>query len=76
MRRSSKKLPSDPNQRAAEIVRLHVEEPVPESIKEYLSRIGKKGGLKGGPARAKKLTAKQRHTIGKKAAAARWSKPR
>jgi hypothetical protein len=32
------------------------------------------GGKKGGPARAKKLTAKQRSEIAKKAAAARWSK--
>ncbi len=34
-----------------------------ESVKEYLARIGRKGGLKGGPARAKKLGAKRRSAI-------------
>jgi hypothetical protein len=32
------------------------------------------GGLKGGRARAEKLTSKQRSEIAKKAAKARWSK--
>lgn len=36
--------------------------------------LGRLGGLKGGKARAKKLTAKQRSEIAKKAAAARWSR--
>lgn len=35
--------------------------------------LGRKGGLKGGTARAKSLTAKQRSEIAKKAAKARWS---
>jgi hypothetical protein len=35
---------------------------------------GRKGGLKGGEARAEKLTAKQRKTIALKAAKARWKK--
>lgn len=34
---------------------------------------GRKGGLKGGPARAKKLSAKQRTAIARKAAKARWA---
>jgi hypothetical protein len=34
--------------------------------------LGRRGGLKGGPARAKKLSAKKRSEIAKKAAAARW----
>jgi hypothetical protein len=34
--------------------------------------LGRKGGLKGGKARAAKLTAKQRSEIAKKAAQARW----
>ena len=86
MRRSSKKLPKDPNQLAYEITRLSTEEEpeekpqVPdqtqaeEAISAYLSLIGKKGGLKGGPARAKKLTAKKRKEIAEKAAKARWDK--
>ena len=36
--------------------------------------LGRKGGLKGGKARAEKLTPEQRSEIAKKAAQARWSK--
>ena len=36
--------------------------------------LGRLGGLKGGRARAEKLTAEQRSEIAKKAAAARWKK--
>ena len=35
--------------------------------------LGRLGGLKGGKARAKKLSKKQRSEIAKKAAKARWS---
>jgi hypothetical protein len=34
--------------------------------------LGRLGGLKGGAARAKKLSSKRRSEIAKKAAAARW----
>jgi hypothetical protein len=74
MRRSSKKLPNDPNQLAAEIVRLSSEESSPApSIKEYLASIGRKGGLKGGKARADKLSSRRKKQIAQKAAKARWS---
>ena len=36
--------------------------------------LGKLGGLKGGPARARKLSANRRAAIAKAAAKARWSK--
>jgi hypothetical protein len=36
--------------------------------------LGRKGGLKGGKARAEKLTPEQRKEIAKKAANVRWSK--
>jgi hypothetical protein len=39
----------------------------------YASSLGRLGGLKGGPARAAKLTAKQRREIAVKAARARWA---
>jgi len=78
MRRSSKKLPKDPNKLAYQIVKLSTEEPEPvkerSEISKYLSEIGKRGGLKGGPARAKKLSAKKRSEIAKKAALSRWKK--
>jgi len=37
--------------------------------------LGRLGGLKGGKARAKKLTAKKRAEIAKKAARSRWGRP-
>jgi hypothetical protein len=74
MRRSSKPLPKDPNQLAAEIVRLSTTEPdQTESVTEYLAAIGRKGGLKGGKARAQALPASKRKAIARKAAKARWS---
>jgi hypothetical protein len=75
MRRSSKPLPKDPNRLAYEIARLSTEEPEErDPISKYLSEIGKRGGLKGGPARAKKLSAKKRKEIAQKAAKTRWAK--
>lgn len=38
--------------------------------------LGRLGGLKGGKARAKKLSARRRSEIARKAAAARWREPR
>jgi hypothetical protein len=72
----SRKRPKDPNQLAAEIVRLSTEEETPKRspISEYLAEIGRKGGLKGGKARARKLTKKQRAEIAKKAAIIRWTR--
>lgn len=43
-------------------------------IQEYLAEIGRKGGLKGGRARADKLTAEQRQEIAQKAAKMRWQR--
>ena len=37
--------------------------------------LGRLGGLKGGKARAEKLSSKKRQAIARKAANARWSKP-
>jgi len=37
--------------------------------------LGRKGGLKGGAARAAKMTPEQRRASAKKAAQSRWSKP-
>ncbi len=47
----------------------------PESGKDPAAvDLGRRGGLKGGPARAKKLSAKKRSEIAKRAAQARWGK--
>lgn len=75
-KRSSKKNQSDFNQIAASILEAATEEePTKEPSKEKnpaAVALGKLGGKKGGPARAKKLTAEQRKEIAKKAAKARW----
>ncbi len=65
-------MPDDPNQRAVAIVQMSTDEPS-ESVREYLARIGRKGGLKGGKARARKLSARKRTEIARKAAKKRWS---
>lgn len=46
-------------------------EPKPEKNKAA-QELGRLGGLKGGAARAQKLTAEERSEIAKKAAKARW----
>lgn len=69
-KRSSK--PSDPNELAAAIVAEATEDqPTKNPAAVALGRLG---GLKGGPARKKKLSAKRRKEIAQKAAAARWKK--
>ena len=69
------KLPADTNKRAKTIVDLLTEEDSTlkiDPIKAAAAVLGRKGGLKGGRARAESLTKKQRSEIAKKAAAARW----
>jgi len=51
-----------------------VEEHEGEKQEIDYSALGRKGGLKGGKARAEKLTPEERSTIAKKAAEARWNK--
>ncbi len=75
--KKTKKRPKDPNELAAEIVRLSTEEEKEaevDAVKAYLAKIGRKGGLKGGAARAKKLSKKKKKEIAKRAASARWKK--
>lgn len=50
------------------------EEIVTESKNPAAVALGKLGGLRGGKARAKKLSAEQRTAIARKAATARWAK--
>jgi hypothetical protein len=47
-----------------------------EEMRELARKLGRRGGLKGGKARAEKLTPEQRSEIAKKAAEARWAKKR
>jgi hypothetical protein len=77
-KRSSKnKTPEDPNELVAFIVEAVAEaeeEAGPEKEKNPAAvALGRLGGKKGGPARAKKLSLRQRKEIAEKAAKARWS---
>jgi hypothetical protein len=82
-KRSSKKprLP-DPNTMAFSIVQAITGEPPTKPAIEPAAdgknqnavALGRLGGKKGGPARAKALSAKKRSAIAKKAAESRWSK--
>jgi hypothetical protein len=47
----------------------------PEERHAAAVALGRRGGLKGGRARAAKLTPEQRSESARKAAEARWSKP-
>lgn len=49
-----------------------VEEDTRDEISKAAATLGRRGGLKGGKARAKKLTAERRREIAQKAAEARW----
>lgn len=70
------KRPRDTNQLAKFITDLatgRVEMPPADDGKDPAAvALGRKGGLKGGKARAAALTKKQRSAIAKKAAAKRW----
>lgn len=73
------KRPKDVNQLAKSIVDIATGEAEDElkqddPIKSAAAALGRLGGLKGGKARAKSLTKKQRSEIAKKAAVARWGK--
>ena len=77
--RSSKR-PRDVNQLAARLVdEATGDAPVqadPDAGKDPAAvALGRKGGLKGGKARAAKMTPEQRSAAARKAAQARWDKP-
>ena len=66
----------DFSQIAFDVVQQAIGEVVPEPIddkKKAAQESGRRGGLKGGTARATALTAEQRSEIAKKAALSRWS---
>ena len=69
------KRPRDPNQLAKAVVDIatgEAEDTVSEKKRNPPER-GRAGGLKGGKARAKKLSAGQRKLIAKRAAEVRWA---
>lgn len=69
----SRKRPTDVNQLAKQITDEATEDTPPEPEKNPAAvELGRRGGLKGGKARAAKLSAKRKSEIAKKAAEARW----
>jgi hypothetical protein len=72
------KRPRDPNQLAKMIVELSTQDALPPEEKPEKNAaavsLGRLGGLKGGKARADKLTPEKRQEIARKAAAKRWGK--
>lgn len=75
-----KKRSLDLNVLASEIVKAATEDEPETPAKEdtrnpHAVALGRLGGVKGGKARAEKLTPEQRKEIAKKAARARWGKP-
>jgi hypothetical protein len=71
-RSSKKKRPRDVNLLAADIVAEATGEKPDDGKDPAAVEPGRRGGLKGGKARAKKLSPERRREIAKKAAAARW----
>jgi len=78
MPKRSSKSKVDVNQLAANILKQATGETAPVPAKDEISRVmaamGRKGGLKGGKARAKALSKSKRAEIAQKAARARWRK--
>jgi len=74
-----KKRPRDANQLAHRIVQEATgeaapTEPEPDARDPAAVSLGRRGGLKGGKARAEKLTAEERSQIARRGANARWGK--
>ena len=71
--------PVDTNQLARAVVDLATgaaSDPAPPAKNPAAVALGRLGGLKGGKARAAKLSKKRLSAIGKKGAAGRWGKKR
>jgi hypothetical protein len=74
----SRKRPPDPNQLAKLVVDIatgEVEDVTEDTGKDPAAvALGRKGGLKGGKARAASMTPEERSASAKRAAQARWEK--
>jgi hypothetical protein len=68
-----KRSSSDLNQTAFRVVQQSTGQAAPAKNPAAVA-LGRLGGLKGGKARAKKLSKKERYSIASKAADARWKK--
>jgi hypothetical protein len=69
--------PTDPNQLAKKIIGLATGEETETNTREKdpaAVALGRRGGLKGGKARAEKLSDERRSEIAKQAARTRWGR--
>lgn len=70
--------PRDPNELAFQVFQEAIGERQPEDPNKGKNpaavALGKLGGVKGGKARAAKMTAEERRESARKAAAARWKR--
>jgi hypothetical protein len=55
---------------------VHEKNPLEEELRKLARELGRRGGLKGGPARAAKMNKEERSESARKAARARWDKKR
>jgi len=79
MPKRSRKPPSDPSLAAKSIldqITGETEKAPPRGKDPAAVSLGRRGGLKGGKARAESLTGEQRKESARKAAEARWGKKR
>lgn len=77
-KRSRKPRQTDENVRAFDVVRLATGEELPPPRKKNAAAValGRRGGKKGGKARADKLSPERRSEIARQAATARWNRPK
>jgi hypothetical protein len=74
-------MPRDANQLAHKILQIAIGEDVEQTKPDYAKdpaavALGRKGGLKGGKARWEGVSKKRRSEIARKAAEARWKRPK
>lgn len=74
MPKRSRKEIKDPNMSAARVLRQMFKEAEAEGKNPIAVALGRLGGLKGGRARADKMTPAQRKASASKAAQTRWKK--
>lgn len=71
-KRSSNKKIDNPSQEI--LTQEEIDKALTEGKNPYAVILGRKGGLKGGKARAEKLSPERRSEIARKAANSRWNK--
>ena len=76
MPKRSRKEIADPNKSAFSVLKQMFKDAEADGKDPLAVALGRRGGLKGGRARAAKLTNSERSASAKKAAQARWKKDR